>query len=415
MKDTKKFDYQWVIVVLSFLMVFISLGFCTTTKGIFVAPITEALDIKRSTYSLHSSFQYVTAFLVNLFFGSLISRFGIKKLVLAGNIALLISNLIFAFASTAGAFYIGGIFLGLGSAWTSTSMIGAIINRWCAKHKGTIMGFVFAANGVGGAAATMMLTPIIYHNGNPFGYRNAYLCVVAFLVVLIALILIFFKEKPKNSDDVEVVEKKTAGTDWDGISFSVAAKKWYFYGAAACALVVGMIMQGVNTVMAAHLKDVGFDAGYIATVVSAYSITLAVGKFLSGVVYDKFGFRTNVFICTISMFISLVLMCVVNTSVSGRVLAIVFAICTGIALPLETILIPIYVGELFGGRDFNRFLGIFESLTNAGFALGIPLMNLTYDVFGSYKNSFIVSAALMAAVCVILNLVINYAKKLSNK
>lgn len=415
MEKIKKSNYTWVIVILSFLMIFISMGFCTTTKGIFVAPITEALDIKRSTYSLNSSFQYVTTFLVNLFFGTLIARFGIKKLILAGQACLITSSLIFAFVSTPIGFYIGGIFLGLGAAWSSTSMIGCIVNRWCKKHKGTIMGFIFAANGVGGAVGTMLLTPIIYQNGNPFGYRNAYLLMMCFVIAVAIIILFFFKEKPEQSDDVVLVEKKSAKTDWQGISFFDASKKCYFYGAAICALLVGMIMQGVNTVMAAHLKDVGFDAVYAASVISIYSVTLAIGKFISGVIYDRFGLRANVFICTISMFCALILMCVINTSVTGKIFAVVFAVFTGIALPLETVLIPIYVGELFGGKDYNKIVGIFESLTNAGFALGVPLMNLAYDIFGSYKNAFYISAVLMVGVFIILNLVINSAAKLKKE
>ena len=162
MKTTRKIDYQWVIVALSFLMILISMGVGTTTKGIFVVPITEALNIKRIAYSLHSSFQYVTTFVFNLFFGSLVARFGIKKLIVTGQIALIASNLVFITSTTYIGFCIGGIFMGIGSAWTATSMVGTIVNRWCKSHKGTIMGVIFAANGLGGAIATMLLTPIIY-------------------------------------------------------------------------------------------------------------------------------------------------------------------------------------------------------------------------------------------------------------
>lgn len=35
------------------------------------------------------------------------------------------------------------------------------------------LGFVLAANGLGGALAAQVVTPIIYQEGNPFGYRNA--------------------------------------------------------------------------------------------------------------------------------------------------------------------------------------------------------------------------------------------------
>lgn len=40
--------YRWVIVAASFLMVFVCLGFCSSSKSLYLAAITEALGIKRS-------------------------------------------------------------------------------------------------------------------------------------------------------------------------------------------------------------------------------------------------------------------------------------------------------------------------------------------------------------------------------
>lgn len=42
--------YRWVIVAASFLMVFVCLGFCSSSKSLYLAAITEALGIKRSLF-----------------------------------------------------------------------------------------------------------------------------------------------------------------------------------------------------------------------------------------------------------------------------------------------------------------------------------------------------------------------------
>ena len=68
-------------------------------------------------------------------------------------------------------FCIGGILLGLGFSCTTTTMVGSIINKWCCESKGTIMGAVLAANGIGGAIAIQIITPVT--ETGVFGYRNA--------------------------------------------------------------------------------------------------------------------------------------------------------------------------------------------------------------------------------------------------
>ena len=49
----------------------------------------------------------------------------------------------------------------------------------------------------------------------------------------------------------------------------------------------------------------------------------------------------------------------------------IFASCCGsFALPLETVMIPIYANDLFGDKAFNSLLGIFVSLNQIGYAFG---------------------------------------------
>ena len=118
MKNRVKIDYKWVIAAVSFLMVFVSLGFCSSAKSIFLKRITEALAVKRSVFSISDSCRYVTTSIVNLFFGTLIAKFGARKLIAAGFLSLIISTVLYAVGTQIWTFYIGGVFLGLGFSWT---------------------------------------------------------------------------------------------------------------------------------------------------------------------------------------------------------------------------------------------------------------------------------------------------------
>lgn len=412
--ENKRFDYKWVIIGICFMMIFICLGFCSSTKSLYIAPVTEYLGIKRSTYSLNESFRYVSTAIINIFFGSLVAKFGTKKLILAGFISLIISNIIYASANHLVMFYVGGIFLGIGLSWTTTTMIGCVVNRWCSENKGTIMGAILAANGLGGALATQIVTPVIYKSA--VGYKNAYLLTAGILLLLGTLIAVFYKERPllENLHDTGH-KKKGRGQSWSGIAYSDAVKKSYFYSACVCIFLTGFVLQGTTGISAAHLKDIGIDAGVIGVLMSVHSLSLAVFKFLAGFMYDRFGLKTTVNICSITAIVVLLLLCMVTNSVVGLILAAIYVIFSSVALPLETIMLPIYANDLFGEKSFNKMLGIFVSVNTVGYALGAPLVNLCYDILGSYRLAFILCAGLMILVVVLLQFVINTARQEKEK
>lgn len=413
----RKFDYKWIIVGLSFLMVMTCLGFCSSNKSIYLNAITGALGISRGAFSINDSCRFITTAVVNMFFGTLVYRFGTKKLIAAGFLCLICSMLIYSVATSVPVFCIGGVFLGLGLSWTTTTMVGSIVNKWCKENKATIMGAVLAANGLGGAVAAQIVSPIIYQEGNPFSYQEAYRLVALILFVVAVIIMIFYRENPKGyvADGAPVVHKKKhRGEGWVGISYEEAIVKPYFYGAAICIFLTGMLLQGINGAAAPHMYDVGLDVGYVATVLSVHSLALAGFKFLTGFIYDRCGLKVTINICLACAICVMLVLTFITNSAGGRVLAMVYGIFSSLALPLETIMLPIYAGDLFGEKSYNKILGIFVSINTAGYAVGAPLMNWSHDVLGNYRISFFVSAILMIAVAIALQFVLSAAKRERN-
>lgn len=407
----KKFDYKWIIVGLTFLMMFVGLGFCSGTKSLFLKPITSFLGIDRATYSITDSMRYIATAVVNLFFGTLVARFGSKKLILAGCASLFISMVLAMVGEQVIVFYLSGMFLGIGFSWMSTTMAGYIVNRWVDKNKGTVLGVVFCANGIGGALAAQIVTPFISSSAD--GYKTAYFVISCILVALFTILLIFYKDKPitKNENHTVKKEKKSKSQNWEGLEFSQILKKPYFYLTVICVFASGLMLQGITGVAAAHMSDSGLTDSYVATVTSMSMIFLACSKFVTGFIYDKFGIRVAVSVCTIFSVLAMVTLTLLNASALGQVLAMAYSLFAAIALPLETIMIPIYSNELFGQKAYNKVLGVFVSVCTAGFALGAPLLNACFNAFGSYNPAFYVFAGIMVGVIVLLQVVITLAKK----
>ena len=409
--EKKKFDYLWVIVIVCFMMEFVALGFCSSNKSLYLGAITEALNIPRSLFSINDSCRFLTTAVINLFFGALLQKLGTKKMVAVGFAALIASMQIYARAESIYVFYIGGCLLGMGLAFTTTTMISATIKRWCKKNTGTVLGFVLASNGLGGAVAAQIVTPIIFEEGNAFGYRNAYNLVTVLLVITGILAVIFLREHPSENAPAKSGKKTPRGGGWVGIDYETARKKPWFYASLVGIFLTGMVLQSVNGTAGTHMKDVGLDAGYVATVLSVHSLALMAFKFLAGFSYDRFGLRFTMTVCEIAAMAVMAMLALVTNTATGRVLAMGYGVLSSLALPLETIMLSLITTDLFGNKSFDKLLGIVSALNVAGYAAGAPLMNLFYDAFGSYVPFIWICVGIMGVVMVTYQFVITAAAK----
>ena len=406
-KNSKSFDYKWVIIGVCALVICIGLGFCSSTKGIFLPKILAGTGLERGPFGISDTFRYVTTAVVNIFFGTLVMKLGVKLLMGLGFVSLVGSMLLYGVSTELWQFYIAGALLGLGLAWTTTTMIGYIINKWVKKNRGTVMGFILATNGLGGALATNIFMPIM--ETSLTGYKTAFFIIAITVAVIGVIAVIFIKDKKLDSE--EAPAKKQKGDNWVGISSKVAFKKTYFYLAMFCIFITGVVIQGITGVFNAHMEEVGISPALRQITTTVSMIVLTCTKFLTGFMYDKKGLRFTMTINYICAFFAMGLMAFIGPSTIGIILCFIYLVLADIALPLETIMLPIYAGDLFGRKEYAKMLGICVSVNTAGYALGSPLMGFVFDAFGSYVPAFYAGYILMFITVVVMQFVITSANK----
>ena len=406
-KQSKKFDYKYVIIGVCALVICLGLGFCSSTKGIFLPKILAGTGLERGPFGISDTFRYVTTAVVNIFFGTLVMKLGIKLLMGLGFVSLIGSMVLYGVSTELWQFYIAGALLGLGLAWTTTTMIGYIINKWVKKNRGTVMGFILATNGLGGALATNIFMPIMEQSVT--GYKTAFFIIAITVAVVGTLAVIFIKDKKLDID--EAPQKKQKGDDWVGISSKTAFKKTYFYLAMICIFLTGVVIQGITGVFNAQMEEVGIAPDLRQVITTVSMIVLTCTKFITGFMYDKKGLRFTMTINYICAFFAMGLMAFIGPSTIGVILCFVYLVLADVALPLETIMLPIYAGDLFGRKEYAKMLGICVSVNTAGYALGSPLMGFVFDIFGSYVPAFYAGSGLMFITVVIMQFVITSANK----
>lgn len=406
-----QFDYKWVILVICFLMEFLCLGFCSSNVGLYTKAVTEALNIKRSVYSLTNSIRYIVQVITALYFGALINRFGVKKMVAFGMIGLTGSVVIRAFATEFYHLYIGGALWGAGIVFCGGAMAGTIVRRWFHQDVGRYTGIVMSANGIGGAIAAQIITPII-NNGETFGYRKAYLLSAVISLAISIVVMLFLREHPAKGSAIQTDgKKKPKGNVWKGLDYNAIKRKPYFYATAVLVFLTGISLQSIGSISVVYITDLGMPTSFIATTATVSSLSLTFTKVLVGTAYDKKGLRFTLLMCIGCAVTGFVMKAILDNSVMGMVLAMAASVLATVATPLETVMIPLLTGDLYGSESYTKVLGIFMAMNSLGLCLGSPLGDLYYDVFGTYRPCFWFFAVLLAVVAVGYIFVIRAVRK----
>ena len=214
----------------------------------------------------------------------------------------------------------------------------------------------------------------------------------------------------------EVSQKKKSKNDhhWVGISYDKAKKKRFFYGSIFCIFLTGMCLNSVSGTSSTYFLDIGMSGALVASVASVSSLALTGSKLFTGFMYDKFGLRKTMTICMACAIVTMVLLGVTKNTALGVVLAFINAILTAIALPLETVMLPLYADDLFGDESYSKIMGIVIAANTFGYAVGSPLINFCYDIFGSYAPAYFIAAAIMTGVLIVTQVVISSAHRTRN-
>ena len=116
--------------------------------------------------------------------------------------------------------------------------------------------------------------------------------------------------------------------------------------------------------------------------------------------------------CSVAASVVILLLALVTNSPTGMVLAMLYSIFSALALPLETIMLPIYASDLFGELSYEKMLGYFVSVNVMGYATGAPVVNLCFDILGTYTPILIACAGIMLAVTLVMQYVITRAHRI---
>jgi MFS family permease len=311
--------------------------------------------------------------------GSIIDRFGVRRLMLAGIVMAGLALVGLAGVTTLAGFYLFYFLNALGYVCGGPLPAQVLLTRWFSDARGRAMGVAYLGIGIGGA-----LVPILAHAlAVSFGWRGA-LRYLGVLMILVAFPPAFFVREPPRLQTTDDPGHPAAAL---GPIFRRRAFWLLGVGSMTSIGAIGGTTQNLKLYLS---LDRHLSQAEIAGILSLILIGSLVGRVTMGWLADRWSKKHVMVLVYAIVALSIPPLAMSSTPSMLRLCAFVF----GIGLGGDYMLIPLIAAELFGLRVMGRLLGVLitaDGLAEAVVPMGVATLR---DRTGSYTLGFTVLIAL---------------------
>jgi MFS family permease len=399
MNDNKtRIHYAWVTLAACFMFSFTTMP-CLQRSGLYKAAV-RAFDSQRAPVSVYAALINVGQIIGSPIMGSLIQRKSHKRIILICSLVAAAAFFGYSLCMELWQFYLISLVLGVCTAGLTSASVSALISRWFSEKRALALGIAYAGSGVGSA----IFNPVVNWYINGFGWRAGFrMLAVVLLCINIPLTKFVIINSPADRGMQPYGARPAAVTGMrnGGAGFTRAetVRMPIFWLFLLASLLSGMTGCGVLQQLSAYMTDRGYDSAFAALIISGIMLFAAIGKPLSGWVFDRFGPRAGVLFLGLPMSVGIALLPAIQLPAVPYLVMCFY----GVGYSLLTVPAAVLTLQLFGQKEYSAIFGIVMVFLGSGAALGSPVLALAFDIVGSYSPVWgAYSAAALAYVLIML-------------
>ena len=410
-----KRNYYWIIAAVVLLQMLIYGGASNNFSGYHMIPVTEALGISRTTFSVAESIRAIAGVASTFFSGMILKRFGYRKTTAAALGLAGIAYVLFTFTSAYWMLVVGCVLMGIAHGFCFVAGVSRLISGWFHKYRGTILGLVTAATGFGSTLLGFGQAAAI----EQVSWRLSFGIVAGLQLLLALIVFLLVRNSPEDMGlrpfgEGQLSIKKHAQSSWDGFSMDFLKKSPIYYLLCLCAFLSCLCVLGTQYNIAPFFQDCGMSVTRASKLYGIMMTALGVFKLVLGVLCDAIGAKRVLLLCHCTCTLGLgMIMFLPQTDAAMIAALIVYVLC----IPITTIIFPLVSAELFGNLAHPQYIGTLMSMTIAGSIIAGPISNAIYDTLGTYRPVFwgyaIVSLVMIPVYCLLYAYVRRVRKKQS--
>ena len=391
--------YSWVILATGFFILFFS-GGSRFAFGLMLKPMSEDLDVSRSTLSLAVTTFMVVSALALPFLGRLVDLWSLKGMI---GIAAVVAGVGIGLMGQVDApwqvFIVYGVVYALGNAGTSTSPVTVMISRWFPNRRGIAGSGAVAGNAVGQLVIVMALAAVLVS----LDWRWSFTILgIANLAVLAPLVFLAVRDKPREADVPPHGLTARAVTPPES---ALSLGRTFTSPRLALLMAIYAICGFQDFFVSIHIVAFALDQG-VGTVMAGNLLALMglmglMGVLASGLLADRFGAVRPTITCFWVRIFIFALIIFDQSTLSIMVFGLLYGFTFLITAPLTVV----FVGNIFGAARLGTLAGSISMVHQIAGGFGAYAGAWIFDNRGSYDDMFRLMLILSVAAAVLTLLV----------
>jgi MFS family permease len=387
---------NWLIVFFAFYSVFVHTGCLIYAFSLFLKPLQATFGWERSTIMIAFTLLMLSTGLASPFIGSIVSKFGARKIIPVGVLVSAISILSLVLAKSPLHFYISYIIVGIfGTAFgplTATSLVSESFT----EKRGIAIGFTSTGVGVGALIIAPLIGGIIIPD---FGWKMGYVAMAVFIFSVIPLSLLIVKAKPHSAES-----KSRSAKNADESNFLRRALVSAPFMLIVLAFFLNLFgVMGLTQSQVPYLQDIGFPLPAAASMIGIVGLAGATGKFFFGWVCDKIKPKYALTIGSTFTIIGVLILMIIKPQ-SSPLLIWLFPVLAGFGIGSWLPVMSMTVSSVFPVAYYGAIFGFVSLAQNVGCSTGPLAAAYINELTGGYHWSFIVIIiAYILSIAAIIN------------
>lgn len=296
-----KSKYCYIITACAFLIMFINVGFPSTSFGVYQPYIVNQPNMSHFYGTLVVSLRSLSSLITMFFVASWYKKFNCRIGISFATIFTGLGFIIFGLADNVYVYCFGSIVVGIGYSLGGASGMTLLLDNWYGNKASVHLGIATAGSSFSG----IILPSIVLFMLSVFnlGYSFFVQGLAAIMLAIVLFVLI------KNTPNYSVKSSKASVCRDEKTFHSVLSVKKYWLFVFAIVVLGGVCIVGINF-LSILFSTAGSSPEAAANVVICSGIALFVSKLITGYSYDKLGSFKATILFFIIMFVGVILLCI---------------------------------------------------------------------------------------------------------